>query len=405
MFLLLCAFFSLRVTSVQAAMSISSTAIMPAQVIDTLNNTITVTVSSSSGSVGYIRPVFFKAGTTQYFGCATSSATPTYCGTDVTQYPQIPGNGSLTFTVQADTSSPNFKGSGTYQFKVRRCTSSGSCTLDSTEQTVEITQTVADPTPSPTQGSTTAPSAIQSTNAPTASPSPTSIPVQPTGVILSELMACPPSGTNEWVEIMNTNDHAVTISGWELRDATTHKVVLPEVTIPASEFQAFKLTSDIYNNTGDTVKLLDAAGTVVEAFSYTTCSSDQSWSKQITTWVQTQTITQGLANQFADASPTPTPTTAEIVKRPSKKSPVPSATISVTPTLLDASTINNDVLGIASDESHFEGESASNSALSQFDGLPPRTKIMAIGTLGIGVTTLLGLGGYLVFQMLKKKRH
>lgn len=405
-FLLVSVFFVSRVTSVQAVMSISSTAIVPAQVIDTLNNTITVTVSSSSGSIGYLRPVFFKAGTTQYFGCATSDTTATYCGADVTLYPQINGSGSLTFTVRADTSSPNFKGSGTYQFKVRRCTASGSCTLDSSEQTVEITQTIVNPTPSPTQSSTTPPTtSAQATSEPTATPAPTAIPTQPTGIILSELMVCPPAGTDEWIELANTNTKDTTIAGWELRDSTTsNHVSLPSTSIPASGRVVFDLTSAMYNNSGDTVKLLNAAGDIVESFSYTSCSADQSWSKQGSTWSQSPKVTKGEANQFPSASPTSTPVGAVVAKTTGKPSPSPAATISVTPTVLDASAMHDDVLGVASDESHYDGNEASGSSSSSFSSMSPRTKVFALGTLGVGATTLVGLGGYLAFQFFHKKR-
>src|SRR5258708_4286199 len=165
---LLCFILSLAYApKVFAVTSISSTSINPPEVYDTIDNQITVTIDQSADTTAYIRPVFYKQGTSDYFGCALSSGAY-YCGTDdYTNYTHITGPGSITLSIHSDSSSTNYKktGIGDYAFKVRRCTVSAagnaSCSYDSSEQyPVHVTQVTPAPTASATPVPTVTPSPI-----------------------------------------------------------------------------------------------------------------------------------------------------------------------------------------------------------------------------------------------------
>lgn len=108
------------------------------------------------------------------------------------------------------------------------------------------------------------------TFSPTAAPSPSPIPVSaevnaaspPSGITLSEIYPAPLSGENEWAELYNDNDHAVTLTNWYI---DTHQF---SITIPAHGFAAIDITTSSFNNAGDTVHLLDSSKTTIDTLRY-----------------------------------------------------------------------------------------------------------------------------------------
>jgi len=82
----------------------------------------------------------------------------------------------------------------------------------------------------------------------------------------------------EWVELYNNSTEAVDLTGWYLRDSTNgdgNKTVITGLnTAPAGTIIAGKgwlvvyMNKAIYNNTGDTVRLFDDLGTLVDSHEY-----------------------------------------------------------------------------------------------------------------------------------------
>lgn len=397
----------------KATIQTSSSLIQPYQVFDSLDNTVTVSISgATSSTVSYLRPVFYTSGTSNYFGCVKTTCGTYYCGTDPTKYPSITGNGSYTMTIRSDTSSSGFTGSGTYQFKVRRCTAS-SCSgdYDSSPQTVEITQSSSSPAPinkddscpfpSPTASATTT---ADPTSSPTPSPTPITTP-QPDNITLSEVYACPSNGGNEWVEIANNNDTTVTLNNWELHDSTKTNKEVFTATIEAHGLLVYNLQSSMYNNDGDTVKLLKPDGTLLagNTFSYNACDPNTTWAIDSSGVWHPAIPTPGKPNQF----PSTTTTSSSSTTTPSSTS---TTTASSSPTTIPASSVSTayaptasgsgDVLGMSAQEDPPANPTASSSAHSQKQtaNSSKAMEIAAFGLIGVGLLSFASLGGYLVWE-------
>ncbi|MEK7521987.1 MAG: lamin tail domain-containing protein, partial [Patescibacteria group bacterium] len=90
-------------------------------------------------------------------------------------------------------------------------------------------------------------------------PTSTPIPQSYDNIYISEVMANPVTGEKEWVEIYNNNDFSVSLNNWYIDDlenaGSSPKVFSLE--IGAKSYGVFDLPSSIFNNDGDTVRLLD----------------------------------------------------------------------------------------------------------------------------------------------------
>lgn len=147
------------------------------------------------------------------------------------------------------------------------------------------------PTPSP-----------QVSPGPTPSVSPSPFPSSLIPPILNEFQACPSSGDTEWVELRNPNTQAVTLTNWQLVDATGN-IRLITISLPASGQAAVNLTSSMLNNTGDSLILQTPEDTSVDQTSYTSCEAEATWQLIQGGWMQLPP-TKGQPNVF------PTPATA-----------------------------------------------------------------------------------------------
>ena len=76
---------------------------------------------------------------------------------------------------------------------------------------------------------------------------------------LSEVMVQPESGNNEWIEVYNANEFEVALDNWYIDDleneGTTPKKF--SLTIDSKGYRVFELSSSMFNNNGDSVRLLD----------------------------------------------------------------------------------------------------------------------------------------------------
>lgn len=126
----------------------------------------------------YLRGVFYKSGTTKYFGFTRNNSGEWYeLSGDKTFYFLIEKDELIESTwsgklrVKSTTENDNYIGEGDYLFKIIRYTPSGSVSTYSNEVAIKITG--YSPTPTPTDPPTSVPT---STPTPTPTPSPTPSP-------------------------------------------------------------------------------------------------------------------------------------------------------------------------------------------------------------------------------------
>ncbi|MEI6221269.1 MAG: lamin tail domain-containing protein [bacterium] len=152
---------------------------------------------------------------------------------------------------------------------------------------------------------------------------PTAISTQaiPYGVIeLSEFLPAPGSshdwdgsgkadGDDEWIELYNSSDAMVNLSGWMLDDGEngSKAYVLPATaSIGVNGYAVFykKDTKIALNNDTDTVRLLRPDGTIEESYLYSKAKTDQSFVKVAGAWQLSSSPSPGYSTSGAlTASP------------------------------------------------------------------------------------------------------
>ncbi|MFN4212353.1 MAG: lamin tail domain-containing protein [Microgenomates group bacterium] len=129
---------------------------------------------------------------------------------------------------------------------------------------------------SPTPNPTATPTPVETPN-PT--PEPTLISYD--NIYLSEVMVYPPSGENEWVEIYNGNDFPVSLVNWYLDDlenaGSSPKIFSLE--IGAKSYGVFELSSSMFNNSGDSVRLLDFNKFQKDSFEYPNATQGKTYGR------------------------------------------------------------------------------------------------------------------------------
>ncbi len=152
---------------------------------------------------------------------------------------------------------------------------------------------------------------------PTPTEEPTSTPIiSYDNVYISEAMAAPDSGNKEWVEFYNDNDFTVSLENWYIDDeenagATPKSFSL---TLPAKSYATFDLPVSIFNNDGDSVRLLDPQKLAKDSLEYTSNSKGKTLGRisfeEDEFCVQEPTKGQENASCI-EANPTPTETATE----------------------------------------------------------------------------------------------
>lgn len=225
-------------------------------------------------------------------------------------YTQIPGSGN-SFSRTPDGSGSFVQTSaslGLWNSTLTNCASGASSPTPSPIQTPSLTFT---PTPShsPTLSHTPAPTLTPSF---TPTPIATATPTPPPQVYISEVMVDPSSG-NEWIEIFNNAPFTQSIEGWFVDDlgGSGSSPVPLHGEIQGYAYVAVDITSSMFNNTGDTVRLLDNLSQEVEVFIYNTSQADVVWGRQSFTSNSfcLQAPSKGTVNNLCvnpTLSPTPT---------------------------------------------------------------------------------------------------
>jgi len=120
-------------------------------------------------------------------------------------------------------------------------------------------------------------------------------------IFINEFMPWPETGAKEWVEIINLDDTAINLSGWQIDDAnaSTSAQALPADTVIApGEFLVISFNKNVLNNNdGDKVRLLWPDDQAVHAVLYKKATQSQAAAKFDNGWLWTNRPTPGLANK------------------------------------------------------------------------------------------------------------
>lgn len=132
-------------------------------------------------------------------------------------------------------------------------------------QTADITKRASNQTAciTPTQIATATP-----TQTPIATSEITSA-ISYDGIYISEAMVNPVE-ESEWVELYNDNDFPVVLKNWLIDDVensgSSPKTI--SLNIAAKSYGVYELTSSMFNNSADSVRLLDSTSTLKDSFTY-----------------------------------------------------------------------------------------------------------------------------------------
>jgi len=125
----------------------------------------------------------------------------------------------------------------------------------------------------------------------------------PSGVFINEILPSPtgPDETEEWIEIYNSNNSEVDISGWQIQDA---KGKIKSYSFPAGTKispQGFLVlsrptTKVTLNNDGDGLNLIQPDGKIIDTVSFEKAPQGQSYNKTGDGWIWSDNLTPGSVN-------------------------------------------------------------------------------------------------------------
>lgn len=267
--------------------------------------TINIVISGASTGTNYLRIDLYKISSSNYFGETFNGSSWYNAGDYIQYYPvTIQSGNNWTGQVQGRLGSPSltqYDGPGQYKIKVRRYTSSGSySTTEANNGALDIIINVPIPTPTPVITPTDiimpTPTLIPTiTITPTLTPmliiTPTTTAMGGTGnpsptetqtpiytptpqsyenIYISEAMVNPATGEKEWIEIFNDNDFPVLLNNWFIDDlenaGSSPKIFSLEIN--AKGYGIFDLISSMFNNDGDSIRLLDFNKNLKDDFEY-----------------------------------------------------------------------------------------------------------------------------------------
>jgi len=140
------------------------------------------------------------------------------------------------------------------------------------------------PSPTPTLVPTNIPSPMPlpptATPLPTQASSPT--PIQNIqNIYISEVYPYPLSGEQEWVELYNANDSQIFLDHWYIDDVENGGSAPKSfsLTLDPHSYNTIALTSSMFNNDGDSVRLLDSLKIEKDSTEYGSISQGKSWGR------------------------------------------------------------------------------------------------------------------------------
>ena len=167
----------------------------------------------------------------------------------------------------------------------------------------------------------------------------------PTGIIVNEVLPNPEGAdeTDEWIELYNSNNFDVNLSGWQLQDraGTITTYTIPSVTkIMANGFLVFKRpdTKIMLNNDGDGINLLTPDGKTVDSVGFINAPLGHAYNKTASEWMWSTTLTPGSTNIITAATKTaPASVTPKVLQTDLSKKKNSVKNDVVTPELADLS--------------------------------------------------------------------
>ncbi len=188
------------------------------------------------------------------------------------------------------------------------------------------------------------PTSVQATAAPTSTPTPQPSPTASAGeatptltitttptpeikaIYLSEVYPYPSEDEGEWIELFNDNAFSVFLDNWKIDDVADAGSSPKKfsITIPGYSFKVIDLSSSIFNNDGDDVRLLNSNDSLVDSFSYEKGEKGKSIGR--TSFLSINYCIQNSSKEYSnnscinESSPnptiaiTPTPTTTPVSK-------------------------------------------------------------------------------------------
>lgn len=145
------------------------------------------------------------------------------------------------------------------------------------------------PTPTPTIFSTpttmeqSSNETVSITPSPTPSPTTTITPIPEVinNIYISEVMVHPKSDDKEWVEVFNDNDFDVSLYNWYIDDLENAGSLPKRFTIfsPSKSYSVIELSSPIFNDAGDEIRLLDQNKNLKDGFEYSSSIEDSSYGR------------------------------------------------------------------------------------------------------------------------------
>lgn len=106
-------------------------------------------------------------------------------------------------------------------------------------------------------------------------------PISYDNILISEAMVNPPEGEFEWVEVYNGNPKEVLLENWYIDDIADGGGWPKQfsLTIQPYSYQSIELSSSIFNNDGDTVRLLDFDKREKDSFIYRYSQKGKTWAR------------------------------------------------------------------------------------------------------------------------------
>jgi len=147
--------------------------------------------------------------------------------------------------------------------------------------------------------------------APDASPvatgdnAPSTIPAAPNyeysqNILINEFLPWPEDNAKEWVELINLDNAAINLSGWQIDDednSTAPQVIPTNTTVAANGFLVVSFNKNTLNNDGDKVRLLWPDDQTVHSVTYDKSKQGQAVAKFDSGWLWTNQPTPGQANK------------------------------------------------------------------------------------------------------------
>lgn len=117
-------------------------------------------------------------------------------------------------------------------------------------------------------------------------------------VIISEILPSPKSGESEYVELRNSGNECVDLSGWRFRESGNRNIQLPENTIIEGDQYLTFIRNFYLNNTGDILTLFDDENEERSSVHYPLAIQNYSYSFNGSEWLFSSFQTPGAANLF-----------------------------------------------------------------------------------------------------------